>query len=91
MRRICSRRFGVDAGSPLLRVRRVTRTDDGEILAVTTDHGHIDAGGHGGGSALERRSFLTLGRFGGSDPLPTGPVAPHEVRDLLLADRALAG
>lgn len=61
------------------------------LVAVTTDHGHIDAGGHGGGSALERRSFLALGRFGGRDPLPADPVAPHEVRDLLLADRGLSG
>ncbi len=56
------------------------------LVAVTTDHGHLDEGGHGGASALERRSFLALGRFGAHEPLPTGPVAPHEVRDLLLAD-----
>ena len=59
------------------------------LVAVTTDHGHVDAGGHGGGSALERRSFLALGRFGGRDSLPAGPVAPHEVRDLLLTDLGL--
>ncbi|KTR91309.1 hypothetical protein NS220_14575 [Microbacterium testaceum] len=68
---------------------RATTHDEDWLVAVTTDHGHVDAGGHGGDSALERRSFLALGRFGGHEPLPGGPIAPHEVCDLLLADRGL--
>ncbi len=59
------------------------------LVAVTTDHGHLDAGGHGGGSAVERRSFLALGRVGGTAPLPRpAGLEPWQVTDLLLADRS---
>lgn len=57
------------------------------LVAVTTDHGHLDSGGHGGDAAVERRSFLALGRVGASAPLPH-PVGiePWQVVDLLRAD-----
>lgn len=30
----------------------------GTLVVVTTDHGHVDAGGHGGGSAAERTAWI---------------------------------
>lgn len=57
------------------------------IVVVVTDHSHVNAGGHGGGSPEERTSFIV--RWSPSGHLPTWPdtVAPHELADLLLALR----
>lgn len=38
--------------------------DDWLLIAVTSDHGHVDAGGHGGDSDIERESFVVLARPG---------------------------
>lgn len=35
------------------------------LVIVTTDHGHLDEGGHGGGSWQERQSFVVAGVLGG--------------------------
>ncbi|GAA2795856.1 hypothetical protein GCM10010441_21380 [Kitasatospora paracochleata] len=40
-----------------LRTRPTYAAEDWQIL-VTTDHGHTDAGGHGGNSANERQTFV---------------------------------
>ncbi|MFD8232221.1 alkaline phosphatase family protein [Streptomyces sp. NPDC059696] len=49
-------------------------------VLVTTDHGHLDSGGHGGDSRAEREVFVILAepdgpaRPGGSTPEPDGPA-----------------
>lgn len=60
--------------------------DEDWLVGVTTDHGHLDEGGHGGGDDVLRRSFLALGRFGGTGPVPTpGRLEPRDVPGVLLA------
>ncbi len=44
--------------------RRVELTGEDWMLVVTTDHGHLDEGGHGGDSAEETASFVVAHRFG---------------------------
>lgn len=44
-------------------VDRLASADgDDWLLVVTTDHGHVDEGGHGGDSDIERESFVVLHR-----------------------------
>ena len=47
------------------------------LVGVTTDHGHLDEGGHGGDDAVLTRSFLALRRYG---PEPLAPAAAEAVR-----------
>jgi predicted AlkP superfamily pyrophosphatase or phosphodiesterase len=70
-----------------------TRVDDhGEdwSVVVTTDHGHRDEGGHGGGTDIERASFALAAHYG-PDAAGTGPaqwprtMAPTELTPRLLA------
>ncbi|KQO64435.1 alkaline phosphatase family protein [Curtobacterium sp. Leaf261] len=71
--------------------RRIAREDLDEdwLVGVTTDHGHLDAGGHGGGDEVLRRSFLALGRFGGAGAVPVpGDLEPCDVPGVLLAHLA---
>ncbi|UVJ39287.1 alkaline phosphatase family protein [Arthrobacter sp. CJ23] len=61
------------------------------LLVVVADHGHVDAGGHGGDSPEERGSFILRWASGGDlSPWPA-VVAPHELAGLLLAERAAQG
>lgn len=54
------------------------------LLVVTTDHGHLDEGGHGGDSPVERASFTLARRFGGR-PLEWPPsLAPQDLVGVLL-------
>lgn len=60
------------------------------LVVVTTDHGHVDAGGHGGDSAEERASFVVACRFdvgGAAGGVPGWPerIRPVELSGLLLA------
>ena len=52
--------------------------DHGEdwVLVVTTDHGHLDQGGHGGDSELETTSFAVARSFG--PRTDAAPAAPHD-------------
>jgi len=83
----------VDAhlGSILAEVEaRVSRRGEDWLVAVTTDHGHVDEGGHGGGSDVERRSFLAVRRYGCAAPLPDlAGIEPWRVASLLLAEIGL--
>lgn len=68
---------------------RVAAHGETWIVAVTTDHGHVDTGGHGGFSPEETQTFLIVSARGGS--LPAGlpdRLAPREFADWLLELRA---
>lgn len=41
------------------------RADERWTVLVTTDHGHLDGGGHGGGTRAEREVFVILAEPGG--------------------------
>ena len=56
-------------------------------LVLTTDHGHVDAGGHGSDSAVERASFVAATRFGKSMDHWPDTLAPEELVPLLLRCR----
>lgn len=47
-------------------IGRSTSTGEDWLLAVTTDHGHLDEGGHGAGSDLETTSFALACCYGPS-------------------------
>ncbi|GAB3659699.1 hypothetical protein GCM10027589_20940 [Actinocorallia lasiicapitis] len=47
------------------------------LFLVTTDHGHTDAGGHGGASKLERRSFVIAN--GSGVPVSAPSIQPKNV------------
>lgn len=59
--------------------------DEDWLVGVTTDHGHLDEGGHGGDEEIVRRSFLALIRFDGTEAWSADGVtladtiAPHSV------------
>lgn len=67
--------------------RRVEELDEDWYLVLTTDHGHVDTGGHGADSAVERASFVAATRFG--KPLEHWPetLNPEDLAPLLLACR----
>ncbi len=50
---------------------RSTYAQESWLIVVTTDHGHVDAGGHGGSTWQERQSFVAAA--GGA--IPRGPLA----------------
>ena len=66
---------------------RVTSHREEWLIVLTTDHGHIDEGGHGGDSAEERASFLIAVGEGRRNPDWPIDVAPHQLVELLLAER----
>nr|BFE59814.1 hypothetical protein GCM10020063_043400 [Dactylosporangium thailandense] len=41
-----------------MRTTRATYAGERWLIEVATDHGHTDAGGHGGNSIPERRTFV---------------------------------
>ncbi|MCT1656594.1 MULTISPECIES: alkaline phosphatase family protein [Brevibacterium] len=59
------------------------------LVVIVTDHGHVDAGGHGGDTPEECASFVITWSPGGQDRLPDWPdaIAPHELCELILATR----
>ncbi|MGW2462118.1 alkaline phosphatase family protein [Streptomyces sp. NPDC001761] len=59
---------------------RPTYADEDWLIMITADHGHTDAGGHGGSTLQERQTFL----------IATGPtLAPGSVRhDVKMPDVA---
>ena len=58
------------------------------LVVITTDHGHVDAGGHGGDSPPERASFVIARGFGRSNPVWPSQFEAQELTPLLLAERA---
>lgn len=69
--------------------RRAERTAEDWVLVVTTDHGHLDQGGHGGGSDVETASFALACRFGPAAEAPgAGPKDwPDRIQPTELAGR----
>lgn len=61
--------------------------DEPWLVVITTDHGHLDAGGHGGDSPKERASFVLAKGFGRSNPSWPEKFGPEELTPLLLAER----
>lgn len=54
------------------------------VVGITTDRGHVDAGGHGGDSPEERQTFLLVSVRGGPLPSAPGRLAPREFADWLM-------
>lgn len=62
--------------------RRAETAAEDWALVVTTDHGHLDQGGHGGGSDVETASFALACCFGPAAPAPgAGPAGWPERMD----------
>lgn len=64
---------------------RVRLHDEDWLIAICTDHGHKDEGGHGEDEEQVRRSFLILNRFGRELPDTGEEIAPTDVTPLLLS------
>lgn len=60
------------------------------LIVVTTDHGHLDEGGHGGSSPAERASFTIAWRVGADVTDWPEELAPHELTRAIL-DRLTPG
>ncbi|MFJ4472460.1 alkaline phosphatase family protein [Streptomyces sp. NPDC089424] len=64
---------------------RPTYGDEDWLIMITTDHGHTDAGGHGGSSLPERQTFLVA-----TGPTLTPGSVRHDVKMPDVAASALA-
>lgn len=64
---------------------RVEVLDEDWFMVLTTDHGHLDEGGHGGDSQVERTSFVAATRFGGSLADWPAQLTPSQLAPLLLS------
>lgn len=67
--------------------RRVAEAGEEWLVAITTDHGHRDEGGHGGDSELERRTFLLVAPFGTETVVVPAGIRPVEFSTLMLNAR----
>ena len=72
----------------LTAVQARASADEPWLVVITTDHGHIDEGGHGGDSPQERASFVIAQGFGRPNPAWTTDFQAHDLTPLLLAERA---
>ena len=80
----------VDAHLARLHLAVMKRAEEhGErwLLVLTTDHGHVDQGGHGSDSAQERASFVIGVGIGRKNPDWPDSFAPESLTPLLLAER----
>jgi len=67
---------------------RVSEHGENWLMVVTTDHGHLDEGGHGNDSAQERASFVIAVGLGRKNPSWSTEFQPEELVSLLLAERS---
>ena len=86
------RRVDEHLGGMLAVVEQRSRDHDEDwLVAVTTDHGHVDAGGHGGAEPEVTGSFLATVRYEaghahpGVLPAQDARIRPEDVAGLLLA------
>jgi len=63
--------------------------DEEWLVMVTTDHGHLDEGGHGGGSWQERQSFIVAGVLGTDGRDSADGVWADEAENIDIAPTAL--
>jgi predicted AlkP superfamily pyrophosphatase or phosphodiesterase len=66
---------------------RVEKLGEQWLLVLTTDHGHIDEGGHGNDSPQERASFVIALGVGRDNPTWQSEIAPESLTPLLLEER----
>lgn len=57
------------------------------VLVVTTDHGHVDEGGHGGDSELERAAWVIAWSPSGNHPEWGETIEPTDLTPLILEAR----
>ncbi|MGP5394910.1 alkaline phosphatase family protein [Arthrobacter rhombi] len=67
--------------------QRVREHDESWLLVLTTDHGHMEEGGHGGGSPEECASFAIGVGLGRENPQWPGELEPEELAGRLLSER----
>ncbi|MET3174067.1 UNVERIFIED_ORG: putative AlkP superfamily pyrophosphatase or phosphodiesterase [Arthrobacter sp. UYCu721] len=70
-----------------LEERAVTRGEEW-LMVLTTDHGHVDEGGHGHDSPRERASFVIAAGIGRGNPDWPTMFMPDRLVPMLLAERA---
>lgn len=77
----------------LVDIVRARAADHGEswLVVITTDHGHVDDGGHGGDSDRERESWVVCWSPSGSVPGWASELRPTDLAGLILDYRAGAG
>lgn len=63
---------------------RVETLGEEWLVVVTTDHGHLDEGGHGGATEEERQSFVVTNRFGRDDVAWPDSIQPTQLTPLIL-------
>jgi predicted AlkP superfamily pyrophosphatase or phosphodiesterase len=64
--------------------KRVKNFGEEWLIVITTDHGHLDEGGHGGDSDQERSSFLIAYGLGRENPHWVTPIAQHRISQIIL-------
>src|SRR5699024_1524405 len=69
---------------------RPTWSSEQWLVIVTTDHGHLDEGGHGGGSWEERQSFVVAAMVGGCSPTRTADSWAESAENIDIAPTALS-
>lgn len=71
---------------------RATREDEDWLVGITTDHGHLAEGGHGGDEDVVSSSFFAVARCAGDDHVWSreGTSLPEVMRPEHIADYLLA-
>lgn len=67
---------------------RVNQYQESWLMVLTTDHGHIDEGGHGNDSPQERASFVIAKGLGRNNPKWPNEFSPENLVSLILDERA---
>lgn len=67
--------------------QRIQEHEEKWLLVLTTDHGHLHAGGHGEGSPEERASFAIAVGLGRENPQWPAQLEPENLVPLLLSER----
>lgn len=79
------RRLDTHLGALLAQIaERASIDGDDWLVVVTSDHGHLDEGGHGGDSALERTSFVVAQSLGNGSVSWPQRLEPTELTPRIL-------